>query len=85
MRHHRVKSCASSFAFRTVHLITELYSREIKLYLEKEYSAELEAVVSEKKLPVTLTIEGDYINKYDFETPSVPFAYRIEPLKNFNG
>ena len=31
------------------HLITELYFGELKLYLEKEYSAELEAVVSEKK------------------------------------
>ena len=31
-------------------LITELYSGEIKLYLEKEYSAELEAVVSEKTI-----------------------------------
>ena len=68
-----------------VHLITELYFGELKLYLEKEYSAELEAVVSEKKLPVTLANEGDYINEYDFETPTVPFAYRIEPLKNFNG
>ena len=34
-----------------VHLITELYFGELKLYLEKEYSAELEAVVSEKNYP----------------------------------
>lgn len=38
-----------------------------------------------KKLAVTLTKEGDYVNEYDFETPSVPFAYRIERLKNFTG
>lgn len=32
-------------------LITELYFGELKLYLEKEYSAELGAVVSEKNYP----------------------------------
>lgn len=70
---------------RRVHLITELYFGQLKLYLEKEYAVELETVKNRKKLPLSLFNEGDYINEYDFDNYSVPFAYRMEPLYKFNG
>lgn len=47
---------------RRVHLITELYFGQLKLYLEKEYAVELETVKNRKKLPLSLFNEGDYIN-----------------------
>lgn len=70
---------------KRVHLITELYFGQLKLYLEKEYAIELETVKNRKNLPITLSNEGDYINEYDFDTYAVPFAYRMEPLYKFNG
>jgi hypothetical protein len=70
---------------RRVYLITELYYGQLKLYLEKEYAIELESVKKQKKLPLSLANEGDYINEYDFDTHAIPFAYRMEPLYKFNG
>ena len=51
----------------------------------KEYAIELESVKKQKKLPLSLANEGDYINEYDFDTHAIPFAYRMEPLYKFNG
>lgn len=70
---------------RRVHLITELYFGQLKLYLEKKYAIELETVKNRENLPITLSNEGNYINEYDFDTYAVPFAYRMEPLYKFNG
>lgn len=70
---------------RRVHLITELYFGQLKLYLEKNYATKIEATAKEQNLNLTLSNEGDYINEYDFDTYSLPFAYRMEPLHRFNG
>jgi len=69
---------------RRVHLITELYFGQLKLYLEKNYATKIEATAKEQNLNLTLSNEGDYINEYDFDTYSLPFAYRMEPLHRFN-
>ena len=70
---------------KRVNLITELYFGQLKLYLEKNYASEIEASAKEHNLNLTLFNEGEYINEYDFDTSSIPFAYRMEPLRRFNG
>lgn len=57
------------------------------LYLKKQFDFQFPYTTAplEKTLHPLTANEGDYINEYDFDNYSVPFAYRMEPLYKFNG
>ena len=70
---------------KRVQMITELYYGQLKLFIEKEFARQLETTSQQKQLSLQLSNEGEFINEYDFENTEVPFAYRMEGLKKFNG
>lgn len=70
---------------RRVYMITELYYGTIKLVVEKQFSAELEAQLQNNKLEVLSRNEGSFAVEYEFSHDRVPFAMRIERIRTFNG
>jgi hypothetical protein len=72
-------------SIRRVFLITELYYGTIKLVVEKQYSAELEAILQHIETTATSRFEGSHAVEYEFSHDNVPFAMRIERVRTFNG
>ncbi len=72
-------------SIRRVFLITELYYGTMKLVLEKDFSAELEAILQHTDLVVSSKSEGLHAVEYEFTHDNVPFAMRIERIRSFNG
>lgn len=70
---------------RRVFMITELYYGTIKLLVEKQFSAELDAELKEFSVEAHSRIEGSHAVEYEFSHDSVPFAMRIERIRTFNG
>jgi hypothetical protein len=71
--------------FRRVFLITELYYGTIRLVIEKRFSAELDAILKKADLQASGISEGSHAIEYEFSHDNVPFAMRIERVRNFNG
>jgi len=55
------------------------------LVIEKQYSTELEAIMKKSSLEVSGRSEGSHAVEYEFSQDNVPFAMRIERVRNFNG
>lgn len=70
---------------RRVFLITELYYGTIRMVVEKQFSAELEAVMAKVELEAIHKTEGSHAVEYEFSHENVPFAMRIERVRSFNG
>lgn len=70
---------------RRVFLITELYYGTIRLVVKKQFSTELEAILEESGLETLNRSEGSHAVMYAFSHENVPFAMRIERVRNFNG
>jgi len=72
-------------SIRRVFMITELYYGTMRMVVEKQNSAELEAVLDEIKLEAIHRTEGSHAVEYEFSHDNVPFAMRIERVRSFNG
>jgi len=72
-------------SIRRVYLITELYYGTIRMVIEKQYTTELEASLKKADLPALGRSEGSHAVEYEFSHDNVPFAMRIERVRNFNG
>ena len=70
---------------RRVFMITELYYGTIRMVVEKQFSTELDAVLEKSELKATSISEGSHAVEYEFSHDNVPFAMRIERVRNFNG
>ena len=70
---------------RRVFMITELYYGTIRMVVEKQYSTELDAILEKSKLEALSRSEGSHAVEYEFSHDNVPFAMRIELVRNFNG
>jgi len=70
---------------RRVFMITELYYGTIKLVVEKQFSAELDALIQNTSLEALTRNEGTHAVEYEFSHDNVPFAMRIERIRTFNG
>ncbi len=70
---------------RRVYMITELYYGSIQLIMNKELKADLEGILEQSQLKLKEVIEFDKSIEYTFEHNSVPFAMRLEKIKEFNG
>jgi len=72
-------------SIRRVYMITELYYGSIRLVIEKKFSAELEAILDQTGLQASAISQGSHAVEYEFSHDNVPFAMRIERVRNFNG
>ncbi|MDX2431012.1 MAG: hypothetical protein QNK35_08765 [Bacteroides sp.] len=70
---------------RRVFMITELYYGTIKMVVEKQFSAELDAQIQNSELKALARSEGPHAVEYEFSHDNVPFAMRIERIRYFNG
>lgn len=72
-------------SIRRVFMITELYYGTIRMVIEKQFSTELEAILEKASLQASGKSEGSHAVEYEFSHDNVPFAMRIERVRNFNG
>ena len=72
-------------SIRRVYLITELYYGTLRMLIEKQFSTELEASMQKAALQASGKSEGSHAVEYEFSHDNVPFAMRIERVRNFNG
>lgn len=72
-------------SIRRVFLITELYYGTMRMVIEKQLSTELESILDKAGLEASLISEGSHAVEYEFSHDNVPFAMRIERVRNFNG
>jgi len=72
-------------SIRRVFMITELYYGTMRMVVEKQYSAELEAILDKIELETIHRTEGSHAVEYEFSHQNVPFAMRIERVRSFNG
>ncbi len=72
-------------SIRRVFLVTELYYGTIRMVIEKQFSTELEAILEKTELKSSAKSEGSHAVEYEFSHDNVPFAMRIERVRNFNG
>ena len=72
-------------SIRRVYMITELYYGTIRMVIEKQFSGEMEAILEKTELQVSGRSEGSHAIEYEFSHNDVPFAMRIERVRNFNG
>jgi hypothetical protein len=71
---------------RRVFMITELYYGSIKLITNTEWKSDLDAKISKlDNLKLKNTIELGKSLEYTFDHQNVPFAMRIEKVREFNG
>lgn len=70
---------------RRVFMISELYYGTIKMVVEKQFSAELDALLQHTDISVASKFEGTHAVEYEFSHENVPFAMRIERIRTFNG
>jgi CBS domain-containing protein len=57
----------------------------IKMLVEKQFSAEMDALLEKTALALSSKSEGSHDMEYEFSNAQVPFAMRIERVRHFNG
>ncbi len=72
-------------SIRRVFMITELYYGTIRILIEKQFSTELEDSMKKVQLMASSRSEGSHAVEYEFSHDNVPFAMRVERVRNFNG
>jgi len=70
---------------RRVFMITELYYGSIKLITNTQWKNELDTTISEFDLDLKNSTEYGRSVEYTFDHKNVPFAMRIERVRDFNG
>ena len=70
---------------RRVFVITELYYGSLKIIIDKQFGAEVEAAATQAKLETKGVFNLDRHTEYTFDHNEVPFAMRLERVKKFNG
>ncbi len=70
---------------RRVFMITELYYGSIKLITKTKWKNDLEASIKNSDLDLQNQIDFGNEVEYTFDHKNVPFAMRIERVKDFNG
>jgi hypothetical protein len=70
---------------RCVFMITELYYGSISLVIDKEFKHKFESSLPGVGMDLKHSLEMDKSIEYTFEHQNVPFAMRIEKVRNFNG
>jgi hypothetical protein len=70
---------------RCVFMITELYYGSISLVIDKEFKHRFESSLPSAGMDLKHSLEMDKSIEYTFEHQNVPFAMRIEKVRNFNG
>ena len=69
---------------RRVFMITELYYGSIQLILSKLLKNKLDTSITQSPLKIKETVEFDKSIEYTFDHNQVPFAMRLEKIKEFN-
>ena len=72
-------------SIRRVFLITELYYGTIRMVIEKRFTTQLETILKKADIQASEVLEGNHAVEYEFSHDNVPFAMRIERVRNFNG
>ncbi len=72
-------------SIRRVFMITELYYGTIRILIAKQFSSELENSMKKVQLLASSRSEGSHAVEYEFSHDNVPFAMRVERVRNFNG
>ncbi|MEX0987143.1 MAG: hypothetical protein WD052_06660 [Bacteroidales bacterium] len=70
---------------RRVSMITELYYGSMKLIVERSLSGNLDAVMKKNGITAVTRNADSKSVAYSFSHEEVPFAMRIERVRNFNG
>ena len=70
---------------RRVFMITELYYGNVKLITKTDWKNELDSKIPELELELSNTIEFGKSVEYTFDHQNVPFAMKIEKVREFNG
>ncbi len=70
---------------RRVFMITELYYGSIKMITKTDWSDELDATIPHLKLDLSNKVVFGKSVEYTFKHQNVPFAMRIERVRDFNG
>jgi len=70
---------------RRVFMITELYYGSVQLILSKKFKNELDLGLKEAQLTIMESVEFDKSVEYTFDHDKVPFAMRLEKVRDFNG
>lgn len=69
---------------RRVFMITELYYGSVQLILSKLLKNKLDTSITQSSLKIKETVEFDKSIEYTFDHNQVPFAMRLEKIKEFN-
>ncbi|MCK5137150.1 MAG: hypothetical protein KAR19_15295 [Bacteroidales bacterium] len=70
---------------RRVFMITELYYGTIRMVIERQFSTELDSILKKSAFEALSRSESSHAVEYEFSHDNVPFAMRIERVRNFNG
>lgn len=70
---------------RRVYMITELYFGRIQLILNLDLKSDMDVWLQQTGLKIVETVEFDKSIEYTFDHNKVPFAMRLEKIKQFNG
>lgn len=70
---------------RHVYLITELYYGSIQLVIEENLQNELEGAIKRADLTIENKTQLGNSIEYSFSHANVPFAMRIEKMRDFTG
>lgn len=70
---------------RRVFMVTELYYGSVSVSVDTALKAELDAAVKNTGFKLAPNADVSRTGKYTFESENVPFAMRIERVKQFNG
>ena len=70
---------------RRVFMITELYYGSMKLVIENSLKNEFNATINQSGLEIKNELELGKSVEYTFEHQNVPFAMRLEKVREFNG
>lgn len=69
---------------RRVYMITELYYGSVQLILSKALKNKMDTSITQSSLRIKETVEFDKSIEYTFDHNQVPFAMRLEKIKEFN-
>jgi uncharacterized protein (DUF2132 family) len=66
-------------------MVTELYYGSIKMITKTDWADELDATIPKLDLKLSNKVELGKSVEYTFDHQNVPFAMRIERVRDFNG
>ena len=55
------------------------------MVIEKRFTTQLETILKKADIQASEVLEGNHAVEYEFSHDNVPFAMRIERVRNFNG